>query len=179
MIYSSLMNSPMLFVFLSLLLSFFGANHPAALAQEKQAAPKVNGPIAISDLAKVTPTPKPPLTVHDIDATINAMPGKAVSDEFFSGPYLIFDCRNQTFICVSESGFDACRNMRQTAIKNNKRILDCAPLKLYPNFNACGDAAQDAIDRQVPKNFCYLQRPVPTKPPTPTPTPDPVMPIML
>ncbi|MBP5297388.1 MAG: hypothetical protein J6Y94_08680, partial [Bacteriovoracaceae bacterium] len=115
----------------------------------------------------------------DIDATINSMPGKAVSDEFFSGPYLIFDCRQQTFICVSESGFDACRNMRQNAIQNNKRILDCAPLKLYPNLGVCGDAAQDAIDRRVAKNFCYLQRPAPTKVPTASPSPSPGIPIML
>ena len=167
------MNSPILFVLLGLL---FIVQELACAQSEQAPRPTINGPVPFTS---ITPTPKPPLTVHDIDATINSMPGKAVSGEFFSGPYLIFDCRQQTFICVSESGYDACRNMRQEAVKNNKRILDCAPLKLFTRFEDCGDAAQDAINRQVSKNFCYLQRPAPIATATPSPSPDPGMPIML
>jgi hypothetical protein len=152
------MNSPILFSLLACLL----------------------GEIFIETAGAAANTPAPGAVVYDIDATINALPARVLSDEFSSGPYLIYDCRAQTFICVNEDSFDLCRRLRIQSQGEGKRILDCAPLKNYISENACGNAAQTAIDQLAAKNFCYGQYP-PKATPTPTPPPptEPATPILL
>jgi len=129
------------------------------------------GTLAAAQDASPAASPPAGAVVYDIDATINALPGRVLSGEFTSGPYLIFDCRSQTFICVNESGFDYCRQIRQESQAAGKQILDCAPLKNYLMEEKCGAAAQKAIDHLAAKNFCYGQYPAKyTVTPTPAPT---------
>ena len=81
-----------------------------------------------------------------------------ISVGYFSGQYLIYDCKKGFFACVDEDGFEDCRGSREFSIKILEAILPCAPLRKYPHYDDCWAAQKEEIESPKKKEFCFLKR---------------------
>jgi hypothetical protein len=80
-----------------------------------------------------------------------------ISIGYFSGQYLIYDCKRASFICVDEYGFQDCQASRDNAIRVSQASLPCAPLKKFPHFDDCEIAQYKEIESPKEKVFCKLK----------------------
>lgn len=77
-----------------------------------------------------------------------------ISSLWRAGEYLIFDCLEQSYICISKKSFKACGKRRAKSRKFKGPILSCAPLKKYKNYEACLKAQYLFIQSITDKRFC-------------------------
>lgn len=81
-----------------------------------------------------------------------------ISVGYFSGEYLLYDCKKGHFACVDAESFEDCQESRGHFIKISESILPCAPLKKFPHFEDCEKAQFEEIERPKKKEFCLLKR---------------------
>lgn len=79
-----------------------------------------------------------------------------ISQGYFSGKYLIYDCGRKNFACVDEFGFLDCLTAREHSIKILDLNLPCAPLKKFDQFDECETAQYQEIESPKHKPFCLL-----------------------
>lgn len=60
-----------------------------------------------------------------------------ISEKYFAGPYLIYDCEEKHWVCVMEDDFKECQKKRDEDKNNKKEILGCAPLGSFPTKKSC------------------------------------------
>ena len=80
---------------------------------------------------------------------------RQISKKYFLGSYLIFDCENQHFACVSERSFRGCQKRRQNALLDKRFHLECAPFKKFPTRKACFQEQAKQIQFPKKKLFCF------------------------
>ena len=68
---------------------------------------------------------------------INESDSKVISLNYVSGPYLIYQCQNKHFACISKFNYESCVERRETAIRLKMRTLPCAPLRVFENVDEC------------------------------------------
>jgi len=81
-----------------------------------------------------------------------------ISIGYFSGEYLIYDCKKGNFACVDEENYEDCKEARAHSIKIAELQLPCAPLKKFPHFDDCEAAQYQQIESPKKKEFCLLKR---------------------
>lgn len=81
-----------------------------------------------------------------------------VSNKYFRGKNLIYDCYDKHFVCASDLDFDECTEERQEALDNRRVILPCAPLKRMPDQISCFKLNYTLIHQQTYKGFCISQK---------------------
>lgn len=81
-----------------------------------------------------------------------------ISIGYFSGEYLIYDCKKGSFACVDEESNEDCEAARAHSIKISELNLPCAPLKKFPHFEDCEAAQYQQIESPKKKHFCLLKR---------------------
>ena len=64
-------------------------------------------------------------------------PNKVISSRYIAGPYLIYQCENKHFACISLLNYQECEEARETSIKRKESRLSCAPLRKFENPNKC------------------------------------------
>jgi len=77
-----------------------------------------------------------------------------ISDKYYLGRFLIYDCEYRHFACVNVEGFFSCSGSRDTEIQNKETLLSCAPLKQYESLEECTNAYLGFIYRRTSKSFC-------------------------
>lgn len=77
-----------------------------------------------------------------------------ISNKWYRGNYLIYDCAKGSFICVNSVSFEYCENQRKEDIDNRYPTLRCAPLKRFESQKKCFDVQYKSIHNQLPKAFC-------------------------
>ena len=60
-----------------------------------------------------------------------------ISEKYEAGPYLIYDCQSQSWICVLQSYYENCQTSRDKDLKENLVNLSCAPIGEFPNKKSC------------------------------------------
>ena len=81
-----------------------------------------------------------------------------ISIGYFSGEYLIYDCKKGHFACVDVDSFEDCQESRAHFIKISEPTLPCAPLKKFPHFDDCEKAQYKEIESPKKREFCFLKR---------------------
>lgn len=77
-----------------------------------------------------------------------------ISEKYFSGEYLIYDCVNRSYICVDKDGYDYCKNLRTEDWNNKQVFLRCAPLHNFNETILCLDELYNKIETITDKSFC-------------------------
>ena len=98
-------------------------------------------------------------------STFSALPdGDSIEDlkssyqmnsQFRSGMFLIYDCSNKFYACVSSDSNKKCRDMRDKSIKNKQNNYPCAPLKKFKTNESCLAKNHDVIESVAFKRFCF------------------------
>jgi hypothetical protein len=60
-----------------------------------------------------------------------------ISGRYQAGKYLVYDCYDGHFGCVSRVSYNNCRFDRELAFRRNYESLPCAPLKKFENEKLC------------------------------------------
>lgn len=80
-----------------------------------------------------------------------------LSNKYYRGRYLVYDCIDRHYACVNLPSFYNCRELRVKEIGNKEIMLSCAPLKQYKTQKECFDANYRLIHRVTNKSFCVNQ----------------------
>lgn len=77
-----------------------------------------------------------------------------LSNKWFRGNYLVYDCDDGHFACVNENSFIKCENQRTERIEEKDPQLGCAPLKKFKTQKNCFEVQYKKLHNQLPKVFC-------------------------
>ncbi|MAF78833.1 MAG: hypothetical protein CME63_07940 [Halobacteriovoraceae bacterium] len=77
-----------------------------------------------------------------------------ISNKWFRGSYLIYDCSRGNYICVNYQSFYKCTNEREEDKKESRPALRCAPFKKFATQEKCFGEQYRQIQNQKPKVFC-------------------------
>ncbi|MFZ8934434.1 MAG: hypothetical protein ACO20H_08035 [Bacteriovoracaceae bacterium] len=82
--------------------------------------------------------------------------GHQITETYSSGPYLIYDCKKRSFICVDFLNFESCTKDRDFAKKQRYLDMPCAPLKEFEHFQYCKETQYRMIHNISSRDFCYV-----------------------
>ncbi len=71
-----------------------------------------------------------------------------------AGSHLVFDCKRKYFACVDELSKNICLDRRTFAKSKDKKDLDCAFFKSYPNKKECILAQYKLIENKK-RDYCF------------------------
>jgi len=77
-----------------------------------------------------------------------------LSNKWFRGSNLIYDCQKGHYACVNEVSFYRCQRERQEDKEENRSGLRCSPFKNFKNQKECFKKQYEIIHNQLPKMFC-------------------------
>lgn len=77
-----------------------------------------------------------------------------LSNKWFRGNYLIYDCDKGFYACVNRASFTECTDQRTIRIEERRPALGCAPLKRFDSQKECFKVQYEKMHNQVPKIFC-------------------------
>jgi hypothetical protein len=97
------------------------------------------------------------LNKEEKDATLRKRLEPRLSDKYYRGRYLIYDCEKRFFACVNLPSFYNCRELRQKEKDLKEVLLSCAPLKQFKSQKDCFDVNYSLIHRVTNKSFCINQ----------------------
>ncbi|WP_127717282.1 hypothetical protein [Halobacteriovorax sp. HLS] len=80
-----------------------------------------------------------------------------ISDKYYRGRYLIYDCVNRHYVCINLPSFYNCQEERLKEIEAKSVLLSCAPLKQFKTQKECFDVNYSLIHRITNKSFCVNQ----------------------
>jgi hypothetical protein len=61
----------------------------------------------------------------------------SLSDKWYAGPNLIYDCEDKHWVCVTKVDLVKCTELRRLALKSGKRELDCVPGDVFERREEC------------------------------------------
>ncbi len=77
-----------------------------------------------------------------------------ISNEYFQGQYLIYDCRQRHYVCVNSASFDKCRGRRDEALDERRFLLPCAPLLEFKSQKECFQEHYKQVHQLGNRKFC-------------------------
>lgn len=81
-----------------------------------------------------------------------------VSDKYLSGPFLIYDCQQRHWACVSEENFKECTSLREDDLLNQgPYIHSCSPLGQFPTVRSCNQRILFLTTHQHGQRFCVKE----------------------
>lgn len=60
-----------------------------------------------------------------------------IADNYEAGPYLIYDCQEKHWTCVSEPFYRNCEEQRKKSTQESLDVHPCAPIGLFPTKKSC------------------------------------------
>ncbi|WP_157868250.1 hypothetical protein [Halobacteriovorax marinus] len=94
------------------------------------------------------------LNKEERDATLRRRLEPRISDKYYLGRFLIYDCEGRHFACVNYPSFFNCQERRENDKENKEVYFSCAPLKQYETLKDCTQAYLNYIYRRTNKSFC-------------------------
>lgn len=148
------MRQKIIFTFVTVLLNtwclFYGPAHAQLADPETDETPEPQAKIPVPPGAKIRAL-----------STGKEEPYRAprrISRKLSEGEFLIYDCKERHFACVDEAAFTRCREARDLGLALKKeKILSCAPLKNYKNYNECTKQQYSVQHRRKNKSFCLVE----------------------
>ncbi len=81
-----------------------------------------------------------------------------LTDKYFSGPYLIYDCEERHWVCVSEENFNECQSLRNDDSKKfESYIHSCSPFGHFPTIESCNQRILFLTTHQHGQRFCVKE----------------------
>ena len=77
-----------------------------------------------------------------------------LSDKWFAGPALVYDCEEMHWACVAPFDHEKCQAIRQKALAQGKYTLDCAPAEVFVGKSECHAAMQKLIQEGMYPRVC-------------------------
>lgn len=74
---------------------------------------------------------------------------------YFSGPVLVYDCRDRHFICTSMLNAIDCRDQRDNSINLDRFELPCVPIKKYNSDEECIKEQYKRMHQIADLRWCY------------------------
>jgi hypothetical protein len=74
-----------------------------------------------------------------------------ISDKWFAGSSLVFDCENRHWVCVAPEDHQQCAQARERTLIKGKRELACAPAEVYQKRADC----HETLRRMVSEGNAY------------------------
>jgi hypothetical protein len=79
-----------------------------------------------------------------------------IADNYEAGAYLIYDCVEEHWTCVTEPFFKECEKKRDKDILDNLELSRCAPLGLFPTKKSCFQRQLYLTGHKHATRFCVL-----------------------
>lgn len=77
-----------------------------------------------------------------------------ISEKYEAGPFLIYDCEDQHYVCVMESFYKECLEKRSIDLHEQKIKVGCAALSETPNKKSCFQKQLFMSSQNHGKRFC-------------------------
>lgn len=79
-----------------------------------------------------------------------------ISEKYFAGSWLIYDCEEKHWVCVLKEDFDLCESSREAAKKSFSKNLPCAPIGNFPTKRSCFQRELFLAGNAHGDRFCLL-----------------------
>lgn len=77
-----------------------------------------------------------------------------LSLKYVRGPFLLYDCFEQHWVCTTKFEFRNCKESRLEQIKDNVLKLNCSPVEEYASEDECVDVQRRITNRAVELRTC-------------------------
>ncbi len=77
-----------------------------------------------------------------------------ISEKYEAGPFLIYDCEDKHWVCVSEELSKECESKRNEDLKAKKLNVRCASITKYPVKKSCFQRALFLTGKNHGTRFC-------------------------
>ncbi len=79
-----------------------------------------------------------------------------ISDKYFAGAFLIYDCEEKHWVCVMEIDYKSCEKKRKESLDKFAKYLSCAPIGQFPSKKGCFQRVQFLTGHDHGNRFCLL-----------------------
>lgn len=80
----------------------------------------------------------------------------SISEDYNSGSYLIYNCLDQYWVCVTEEEFNRCHKEREKEIVNSRPRSSCAPVKKFLTNRSCFERQLYLVSQNYGDRICVL-----------------------
>ncbi len=77
-----------------------------------------------------------------------------LSYKYRRGPFLVYDCKAQHWVCTSVVESNRCSENRENELKDKKRELSCAAVKKFSSESECINEQKSLVDYGHSPRFC-------------------------
>lgn len=78
-----------------------------------------------------------------------------ISDKYYSGQFLIYDCASKHWTCVDEDNLKECLESKKVAITDNEKTFPCIYFEEYDTIKKCNAFMQTKVNAPDSKRFCH------------------------
>lgn len=84
-----------------------------------------------------------------------------ISEKWFAGSSLVYDCEDMHWVCVSPADYASCTQRREVDLKRTKHRLACVPADVYDTKKECNQALKVLVARASFPRVCIhpVERP--------------------
>lgn len=79
-----------------------------------------------------------------------------ISEKYFAGSFLIYDCEEKHWVCVLKEDYKTCEDKREASIEKKERHLPCAPIGEFPTKRSCFQRELYLVGQAHGHRFCLL-----------------------
>jgi hypothetical protein len=79
-----------------------------------------------------------------------------ISDKYYAGSWLIYDCKEGHWVCVLEEYYKTCEDERKQGITAKEKHLPCAPIGGFPTKRSCFQRELYLTGNAHGNRFCLL-----------------------
>jgi hypothetical protein len=79
-----------------------------------------------------------------------------IADNYEAGPYLIYDCVEEHWTCVTEPYFRECEEKRKQDLEKNRPRARCSPLGAFPTKKSCFQRELFMTSNNHGQAFCSI-----------------------
>ncbi len=81
-----------------------------------------------------------------------------IADNYEAGPYLIFDCEENHWVCVGEPFYKDCQEKRKEDEKSDELPNRCAPFDQLPTKKSCFQRQLFMTSQNFGNRFCLKSK---------------------
>lgn len=81
-----------------------------------------------------------------------------ISQDYTAGAYLIYNCKDQHWVCVTEEDYLECENKWQKGEKASlSTSYECAPIEKFPTKKSCFQRVLFNVSQNLGTRFCQKE----------------------
>lgn len=80
---------------------------------------------------------------------------KLLSDKYYSGPYLVYDCQDKHWVCTDKEAVESCNAARKRALERKGITMPCFVVKEYKKYKGCLKSNKKMINQIGDTKYCY------------------------